>query len=276
MAVKKIIITGASGSMGSVAVRHFASIDVPVIMAVRNLAKASAIRENILKDHPSADIELRLLDIASLASIQAFVQSLEKDGIRASHLFNNAGIIPRSHEVNADGFEMTVATNYIGPYLLSRLAVEKLGVKNVCNMVSLTIKYGRLKKNFFENPGYLNRLDIYSTTKLALFNFSIILAKKYAGVQVNVSDPGIVDSNMISMGEWFDPIADRCFRPFISSPEKGVAPAIRAIESDNNLCYFVGNKTKKFTLKELNNPIAEWLWQETERILAEKNINFTL
>ena len=52
---KTIVITGASGSMGSAAVKALAKKGFGVIMACRNLSKASAVREDILREVPQAN-----------------------------------------------------------------------------------------------------------------------------------------------------------------------------------------------------------------------------
>ena len=61
---------------------------------------------------------------------------------------------------------------------------------------------------------------------------------------VNATDPGIVNSNMITMGRWFDPLADMIFRPFCKSPAKGAIPAINAITSGLSGRYFLGNGSR--------------------------------
>ena len=60
-------------------------------------------------------------------------------------------------------------------------------------------------------------------------------------MKVNCADPGIVDSSMIHMDRWFDPIADVVFRPLIRTPRNGAVPALRAL--------FSGETGRIFTLR---------------------------
>lgn len=64
------------------------------------------------------------------------------------------------------------------------------------------------------------RIPIYSNTKLALLLFTIELAERLRarGITVNAADPGIVSTNIIRMDQWFDPLTDIFFRPFIRTP----------------------------------------------------------
>lgn len=257
--------------MGKVATHHFASRGAEVIMAVRNTAKAEAIRQEIIKEFPYAIIKVRQVDMSSMASVRAFVAGLEDEYQKGqiTHLFNNAGVIARGYVQTEEGFESTIATNYLGPCLLTLLAIEKLGVKNICSMVSLTTRYGSIDEDFFTDSSFPSRLKVYSNSKLALLHFSAQLALRYPELKINVADPGIVNTNMISMGKWFDPLADIFFRPFISTPQKGVEPALRALRSSERLHYFVGKRTKNISPKIIYSPKGTWLWRQTIKIIYQ-------
>jgi len=273
--MKKVyIVTGASGSVGSVAVREIAARGYTVIMACRNLVKGEAVRQSVLQQCPAAELLLMELKLDSFASVAAFAQKVKdlRSEYELCGLFNNAGIINRDYKLTADGFENTLQVNFLSPFLLNCLLVDSIvDGGNIVNMVSLTCRFGKVGKDIFERPEKaFSQLGTYSDTKLALLLSSIALGRKLAGrVRVNVSDPGVVNSNMISMGRWFDPLADIFFRPFISSPEKGAAPALRAAFSQENLYYFVGNSDRPIKDRYLEHPLLDWLWDNSCRHLSE-------
>ena len=91
----RIIVTGATGSMGAAAVEALAAQGHAVLMACRNLDKAQAVRNGILQRVPQADIIIRQLDLASMASVRLFVNSLGDEPVEA--LFNNAGVISKAY-----------------------------------------------------------------------------------------------------------------------------------------------------------------------------------
>lgn len=252
--------------MGSVAVKACAGKGDRVIMACRNLQKAESVRADIMRSLPSADIEIASLDLSSMKSVRAFADSLSS--VRIDALFNNAGIINRHFQTTEDGFENTIATNYLGPFLLTSLLLPRMAPHaSVVNMVSLTCRFGRVDSALLPGKHRFSQLGTYSDTKLALLLFSIALSRRNPGLRVNVSDPGVVNSNMISMGRWFDGLADVLFRPFCKSPESGAAPALRALESVQNLEYFVGNTHKPIADRYLNHPYLDALWNETCELL---------
>lgn len=263
-----IIITGATGSMGRVAVKSLAQDGYPIIMACRNLKRGEDVLGDILKTCPDAILELHKLDLMSQASVREFVNNLGDKKIEG--LFNNAGVISRGYYVTEDGFEQTMAVNYLNPALLTRLLVPLFVNKaRIVNMVSLTTKFAKLDLDWREWPGDdFSRLKIYSSSKLAFLYFSIAFAKRHPELIVNVSDPGVVDSNMITMGRWFDPLADILFRPFISSPEKGVKPALAAMCASDSLHYYVGKKSDDIPSHYISSPLVDSMWNQATEILG--------
>lgn len=269
--VQRLIITGASGSVGSQTVRSMASQGYSVIMACRNLKKGEAVKESILKDIPAANLEVRLLNLEDLASVVEFVKGIERDNIQVVKLFNNAGIINRSFGLSPQGFEKTISTNYIGPAFLTMLLVPFMAPDGeIVNMVSLTCALTSISANLFNtDASAFSQLGTYSKTKLALLLFSIELSK-HIKQRVNVSDPGIVNSNMLIMGRWYDAIAAVVFCPFCASPKRGARSAINALSSNKQLNYFKGNSSKAIKKKYMNNPMREWVWKETLQLIQQK------
>ncbi len=250
-----VIITGATGSMGAVAAKAKAEEGYPVIMACRNLRKAATVRDGILSSVPGARLEIMHLDLSSQASVRSFVGEVRDylapgaSGFTAlSGLFNNAGVISREYRILEDGYEQTMAVNCINPALLTLwlMPLFEEGA-HIVNMVSLTTRYARLGKNWMNvSKPEFSQLGTYGKSKLAFLIFSAELGRRYPGIHVSVSDPGIVDSDMITLGHWFDPLADVLFRPFINSPEKGAGPALAALNTDLTMRYFVGRKIRKY------------------------------
>ncbi len=261
-----IIITGASGGMGSAATRALAAKGVSVIMACRDTGKAARVRDGIVREIPGAELEIREIHLDSIASVREFAASLE--GVRLAGLFNNAGTLPRRYSLSEDGYETTLAVNYIGPYLLTRLLLPRLGDEAaVVNMVSLSAGYVRLGKDILHpSERDFSQLGAYAASKLALIYFTAALAGRCPGLRVNAADPGIVDTDIIRLGRWFDPLTDLVFRPFCKSPARGAAPAVRALLSDVSGKYFSGSGFRDIPPRYASRreDIAR-LWDETEK-----------
>ena len=263
----RVVVTGASGAMGAAAVRALAEKGCQVVMACRNPVKAAAVRDAVRADVPGADLQILPLDLASLASVSAFPALLGPQPVSA--LLNNAGVISRAYSLTPDGLERTFAVNYFGPVLLTRLLLGRLAADaRIVNVVSLTCRYVRItEQSLHPGPGTFSQLGTYARSKLALLHFSQELARRYPEVRVNLADPGIVDSDMISLGRWFDPLADVLFRPFCKSPLQGASAALSALESDERDRYFTSGHARAVPGRFADPGLDRRLWEETERIL---------
>ena len=272
MEKNQIIVTGATGSIGLAATKSLLSKDLPVIMACRNIKKANSQKDILIKEFPHSEIDVIELDLNSLYSIRTFTENIKNQGFKVDKLLNNAGIICRDFTVNDDGFETTVAVNYLGPLYLTQLMIPLMSDDfTVVNTVSVTRGVSKLDKHFFDlDKKRFSQLGTYGKAKYSLFLSSLTLSEKIKNGRVNLTDPGVVDSNMISMHRWFDPLADVLFRPFCKSPEKGAIPAVNALlykttrQQDNETTrLFSGNKSKVIPQKYYDEAIREWLWEES-------------
>lgn len=264
----RIIVTGATGSMGSAAVDALTGEGIPVLMACRNLGKAEAIRADILRRVPGADIDIRPLDLASLASVRAFAEGVEPGTVAA--LFNNAGVISKGFRLTEDGLENTFAVNYFGPWLLTLLLLPKLPKDaHIVNMVSLTCRFVSLSETALKPAEKeFSQLGTYARAKRALLSFSLELARRYPDLHVNLADPGIVASDMIDLGHWYDPLADALFKPLCKSPQAGVSPALRALSEETHKRYYVGNASKEIPSRYIDPTLDERIWEETRNLIS--------
>ena len=270
-----IIVTGATGAMGSEAVRALVRAGRPVVMACRNLEKGERVRASILREVPSASLELARVDLGSFASIRSFVAGLP-EGRRFSGLFNNAGTQCRRFSTSEDGLERTWAVNYVGPYLLTRLMLPFLSEGAVIvNMVSLSTWVAKLDWHSFEaSEQAFGQVKSYAASKLALSLFTVSLEeqarREKRHISVNMADPGIVDTPIIHLDRWFDRLCDRIFRPLCKTPAQGAAAAVNALlhpELSGEL-FTSGPKGKSFRHKPfpqrfVSHPLRTWIWDET-------------
>lgn len=270
----RILITGATGAMGAAAVEALASRGIPVLMACRNLSKSEAVRSSILSRVPSADIVVRHLDLASMESVREFASGIAPGAVDA--VFHNAGVISKSYSLTADGFENTFSVNYFGPWLLTQLLLPVLPADaRIVYMVSLTCRFSGLAECYLQPaPSEFSQLGTYARAKRALLSSALELKRRHPSLQVHLADPGVVASDMIDMGHWYDPLADALFKPLCKKPSVGVQPALRALLGDATCGpealeprYFVGKRDKAILRRYLTPSLDERLWSATARLL---------
>ncbi len=114
------VVTGANSGTGKETARRLAGAGAHVVLAVRTPGKGEDARREILADHPAARLEVRQVDLADLASVQRFADTLHADGTPIDLLVNNAGVMnPPRRMTTADGFELQLGSNHLGHFALT-------------------------------------------------------------------------------------------------------------------------------------------------------------
>lgn len=273
--MKWAIITGADGGMGTEITRAVAKAGYRIIMACYNPKKAEIVREHLSKETGNPYLEVIAIDLSSMQSVVSFANQILERNLSIALLMNNAGTMETGFHTTSDGFERTVSVNYMGPYLLTRKLVPLMvrGAR-IVNMVSCTYAIGKLDfPDFFHRgkTGSFWRIPVYSNTKLALllFTFELSGQLREKGITVNAADPGIVSTDIITMHQWFDPLTDIFFRPFIRTPMQGASTAVGLL-LDKRLAgktgtFNLNNHSKPLSDKYINHVQKRLLWDETEK-----------
>ena len=277
--MKVAIITGADGGMGYEEAKACAQKGYHTIMACYCPKLAKKRCEQMIEETGSKEIEVIGINLADLASVRSFADEIKARFDHVDLLMNNAGTMETGYHITVDGLERTVSVNYVGPYLLTRLLLPLMKEgSRIVNMASCVYCLGALDfPEFIEKgrKGWLQRVHIYSNTKLAitLFTFDLARRLKDKGITVNAADPGVVSTGIIRMQMFFDPITDLVFRPIIRTPRQGADTAIRLLLDEDkagqtgtfNRSNRIINLGKKY---EYHKQMDE-LWNRTEEIVRE-------
>jgi len=121
------IVTGASSGVGLYAAKALAARGWFVVMACRDLDKAARAARGL--GIAAESHALLPIDLASQRSVRAFVDAFHAIKRPLQALVNNAAVYqPRlkSPMRSPEGFELSVATNHFGHFLLSLLLLDDL------------------------------------------------------------------------------------------------------------------------------------------------------
>jgi NAD(P)-dependent dehydrogenase (short-subunit alcohol dehydrogenase family) len=205
----RAVVTGANSGTGKEAATRLAAAGAQVILAVRTPAKGEAALAEILASQPRADLEVRRVDLADLASVRAFADRLLAEGAPIDLLVNNAGVMnPPTRMTTVDGFELQFGSNYLGPFALTmRLLPLVLAAPTprVVTMASGMANHGRID---FDDLQWERRrysaLRSYAQSKLA----DLYLARHLAAVAADngwplrsiAAHPGHTRTNLQTAG----------------------------------------------------------------------------
>ena len=242
---RRVIVTGANSGTGREAARRLAGAGARVMLAVRTLAKGEEARDAILAEFPAAQLEVRLLDLASLASVREFAEGIIADGLPADALLNNAGVMtPPRRMTTADGFELQFGTNFLGHFALTlRLLPALLAATapRVVTMSSSAAYFGRIRFADLEwERRHYSPFLAYAQSKLA----DLIFARHLAAIaryrdwhlMSTAAHPGFTKTNLQTAGPALG--RDKPKRTFIGLvAHSPVSPAQDVVQGAEPLLY---------------------------------------
>ncbi len=239
---KVAVVTGGNGGLGLETVRELVRNGAHVIMAARNLDKAAAAEQDILKSVPDASLEVRKLDLSSKASIKEFADGLLADHAKIDLLFNNAGVMATPELETEDGFELQFGTNHLGHFYLTYLLMPALLAGKDSRVVNTTstarFSAGAYDLQNAHSRGNYKTWDAYGISKRANLHFAIELNNRLAAAGANVkaysADPGFSNTDLqaasarASDGGFSQRFFERLVPAVGQSPARGALPQLQA------------------------------------------------
>ena len=176
------VVTGANSGIGFGVSQRLAAAGALVILAVRNTDKGNQAAQAIRAASPHAQVVVEQLDLASLASVEAFAARLLIRDQPINTLINNAGIMtPPTRHITTDGFELQFGTNYLGHFALTgRLLplLRKAGSSRVVTLSSLTNRRGAIHFDDLQSERGYRPQRAYGQSKLATLMFAMELNRR--------------------------------------------------------------------------------------------------
>jgi NAD(P)-dependent dehydrogenase (short-subunit alcohol dehydrogenase family) len=201
------VITGANSGLGFHTSRALAAKGAQVVMACRNLEKGQAAADLIRKDNPGASLEVMALDLAKLASVQAFATAFKQTHSKLDLLINNAGVMALPHRKTADGVELQFGTNHLGHFTLTGLLMDLLlaaGLSRVVTVSSGLHTSGKIQFDDLNSEKSYSKWGAYSQSKLAnlLFAYELQRRLERTGCQTIslAAHPGYAATNLQAAG----------------------------------------------------------------------------
>jgi NAD(P)-dependent dehydrogenase (short-subunit alcohol dehydrogenase family) len=222
---RDFVITGANSGTGKEAARRIAAAGGHVVLAVRTEEKGHAAVEEIRRDVPGASLEVRRIDLADLTSVHAFADGLRSDGQSVDVLINNAGVMAVPQRMTtADGFELQLGSNFLGPFALTNLLLPLLlssESPRVTTMASGAANFGSIHFRDLQFVESYSAVKAYSQSKLADLLMGLHLARiaqdRGWNLVSTIAHPGYTRTNLQSSGPNLGR-ATRRFNPMLDLP----------------------------------------------------------
>ena len=120
LAGRRYFITGGNSGIGYAAALELLRHGAAVMLACRDAGRGQAAVERLGAAVSGADVDLVVLDLASLKDVRRVAEAELAGGRAIWGLINNAGVFaPPKRNETKDGFELQFGTNVLGHFALT-------------------------------------------------------------------------------------------------------------------------------------------------------------
>jgi NAD(P)-dependent dehydrogenase (short-subunit alcohol dehydrogenase family) len=235
LAGRVCLVTGANSGIGREAATALAARGAEVWLLCRDRARGEEAVASIRKTTGNRRVHIEVVDVSRLDAVRAFAERFTPT--RIDVLIHNAGVLPGTREETAEGLEVTLATNVIGPFLLTHLLQPKLAAAGGARVIFVSSGGMYAERLSLDDMQWSQRpfdgVTAYAQTKRMQVILTELLARRWAraGIAVHAMHPGWADTPSVRSSL---PRFWRVMRKRLRTPEQGadtllwlaVAPAL--------------------------------------------------
>jgi NAD(P)-dependent dehydrogenase (short-subunit alcohol dehydrogenase family) len=281
---KVCIVTGANSGIGKATALGLAQMGATIVMVCRTQAKGEEAQNEIKEKSGNDAVSLMLADLSSQESIRQLAENIQQHYQQLHVLINNAGVVNLSRRETVDGLERAFAVNYLAPFLLTHLLLDKLKASapsRIVNVSSGSHQSGFIKMDDLQLEKGYRLMRAYGQSKLAVVLFTYELARRLqgTGVTVNCLHPGFVATNIgqNGVGPVGRSIVKLIFSTFGISPEEGAKTSIYLASSPE-----IEGVTGKYFAKSIpirsapisyDETLQRQLWESSEKLIKLHDVS---
>src|SRR3984893_18750760 len=190
MAGKVVLITGGTGGIGKATATGLATIGARVGITGRDLARAEHAAAEIRAASGNPAVDTFAADMSSQAEVRRLSSAVLDTYPRLDVLINNVGGFWAHRHLTADGLEHTFALNYLAPFLLTNLLLDRLKASAPARVVTVSSgaqATGRIDFDDLQGAHSYSGQRAYNQSKLADVMFTNELARRLEGSGVTAT-----------------------------------------------------------------------------------------
>ena len=265
--MRTILITGATDGIGKATALALAQQGHLVIVHGRTTAKARAVVDELHATTGSEYVDYVAGDFSRLADVRALANEVIERHPGLDTLVNNAGVYMNTRELSADGFELSMAVNYLAPYLLTRLLIPALKLAAPARIVHVSsVAHSRAKIDFddLNSERAYSGYGAYAASKLANVLLSNALARRLAPARVTSKalHPGVITTKLLATG--FNMTGAETARGAQTSVFLASAPEVAGVSGR----YFDDRREKLASEAARDEALQERLWRVSAEMVG--------
>ncbi len=220
-----MVLTGATSGLGLAAAEQLARCGAELVLLGRNPDKTETVRDQIRRVSGNDAIGIVIADMGDFAAVRAAAEQIRAEHPRVDALLHNAGALADTRSEAPDGSEATVASQVIGPFLLTALLLDRLSDQHrpgrVITMSSGGMYATGLRIDRLEMPAEnYNGSEQYARAKRAQVTLNEMWAAHPtgSGVRFHALHPGWADTPGVAESL---PTFRRVVGPLLRTPAQG-------------------------------------------------------
>jgi len=240
---KCILITGATSGIGLTLAERLASEGAKLILIGRDSEKTNLVVKSLIRKTNNTDISFFIADMGNLEDIRKIAADIKDKFDSLDILIHNAGAVTSTLSTSPQGIEITVASQLIGPFLLTNLMFALLECSD--NPRVITVSSGgmyteplnvkalmTLPSLHDENQSY-NGLKRYAVVKRAQVSISSVWAERISSARIKFycMHPGWVDTPGLRLHM---PTFSKYLRLLLRNLDQGIDTLVWLISSAEN------------------------------------------
>jgi len=193
-----VTMTGATAGLGRATVQLLASRGTHLVLLARNMEKAAAVADEA-RQAGASQIDVIECDLSLSASVRQAANELAARKIVTNVIVNDAAVATPTRTVTAEGSELMLATNYLGPCLLTRLILDSLPDGSSAKLISVGGPLdAKPDLDDLDSKGSFSFMKVFERSKTALNLFTAAVARhvQTVDVQAVIYSPGLMKTNL--------------------------------------------------------------------------------
>ena len=233
-----LVLTGATSGIGHAAARQIATCGATLVIVGRDADRNQRVVEELIQATGNDRITHVPADMGDLGAVRDLARHVLAEHDRLDVLIHNAGALTAQRHVTSDGIEATVASQVVGPFLLTTLLLERLAASapaRVLTMSSGGMYASALEVSHLEmSAAEYNGTAQYARAKRAQVTLNEMWAERFGdrGIHFHAVHPGWADTPGVDASL---PTFSRLMGPLLRTPAQGADTMVWLAAADEPL-----------------------------------------
>ena len=237
-----VVVTGPTSGLGLATARFLAGTGATLVLVGRNGDRTERVRSELVRTTGNDRISVVLADMSDPLAVRSAASQILTSQPVVHVLIHNAGALYAERHQTADGTESTIATQVVGPFLLTSLLFERLrdsAPSRVITVSSGGMYVASLDVAHLEMDEDYRGTEQYARAKRAQVTLNELWAERFptSGVLFHAMHPGWADTPGVAESL---PRFRKIVGPLLRTPEQGADTIVWLAADDREPAHTSG------------------------------------